>query len=274
MESAASVPVLVSVITPVYNGSAHIADCIESVARSLTFGDIAIEHIVVDDGSTDGSAAAIEAAIVANALGAYSGRLLRIGHSGKPSYARNRAIQVAEGKYIFCLDHDDVLLQNSLRYLAGYLEKNASEVVYGDFVQVDGALGYQIGHDYYGWPHRDSAAALYSIFRGEHFYQHSFMFNRSLWELVGGYDDEITYGEDLDLCIRFMLHGRLPQHVPVTTHLHRNHGRNMTAVYGSLAWLAERKAHYRKYRTDLRHHLTAAQIGEVEDVLGIRRSAL
>jgi glycosyltransferase involved in cell wall biosynthesis len=276
MRTAASATPLVSVITPVYNGRSHVAECIESVARALTFGQIVVEHILIDDGSSDDSVAVIEAATSAFASQGYSGRLLRFGHSGRPAYARNRAIEAARGKYVFCLDHDDLLVQNALRYLAGHLERAGGEVVYGDFLRFDEARGYVVGDDYYGWPHPNSASALYSIFRGEHFYQHSFMFTRRLWSLVGGYDDALTYGEDLDLCTRFILHGHVPVHLPVTTHVHRNHGRNLTAGrnFGSPEWLAEWRAHYRKYASELRHHLAAVQIHEIEHALGLSEAAL
>lgn len=264
------VPPLVSVITPVYNGSAHVGACIDSVARSLTFGQISIEHILVDDGSTDRTLAVIEEALAALPGGAHHISVLRISHSGKPACARNRALEVARGKYIFCLDHDDLLLQNTLRYLANHLESTGAEVAYGDFLRFNDSEGYEIGRDYYGWPHEDGRAALYSMFRGDHFYQHSFMFTRRLFEAVGGYDETITYGEDLDLCTRFILAGHLPAHLPITTHIHRNHARNLTGHYAhrSTAWLAEWRAHYDKYRGELGRHLTPAQIEDIEEVLG------
>ena len=55
----------VSVITPVYNGVEHIAACIASVAASVTCGRIAVEHIIIDDSSTDGTVAAINRAVAA-----------------------------------------------------------------------------------------------------------------------------------------------------------------------------------------------------------------
>jgi len=264
----------VSVITPVYNGAAYIAACIASVAASVTCGRIAVEHIIIDDGSTDGTVAAIGQAVAAlPPPRTYEGRLLRFRHFGKPAYARNRGIEAAKGKYIFCLDHDDILLQNTLRYLASHLETTASEIAYGDFLRCDSAMVYEIGRDYYGWPHPNGRAALYSIFKGDHFYQHSFMFTKRLWHQVGGYDEAITYGEDLDLCIRFILAGHLPSHLPITTHIHRNHGKNLTASYAHRSvWLAERQAHYHKYMHQLLLHLTPDQMSDIQDALQITAS--
>lgn len=262
----------VSVITPVYNGADHIAACIASVAASVNCGRIAVEHIIIDDGSTDGTVAALPPPM------SYEGRLVCLvrlsDNSGKPAYARNRGIEAATGKYIFCLDHDDILLQNTLRYLASHLETTASEIAYGDFLRCDSAMVYKIGRDYYGWPHPNGRAALYSIFKGDHFYQHSFMFTKRLWHEVGGYDEAITYGEDLDLCIRFILAGHLPSHLPITTHIHRDHGKNLTAFYEhrSSVWFAERQAHYHKYMHQLSLHLTPDQISDIQDTLQITAS--
>ena len=264
----------VSVITPVYNGADHIAACIASVAASVTCGRIAVEHIIIDDGSTDGTVAAIDRAVTAlPPPRTYEGRLLRFRHSGKPAYCRNRGIEAAKGKYIFCLDHDDILVQNTLRYLASHLETTASEIAYGDFLRCDSTMVYEIGRDYYGWPHPNGRAALYSIFNGDHFYQHSFMFTKRLWHQVGGYDEAITYGEDLDLCTRFILAGHLPIHLPITTHIHRNHGKNLTACYAHRSvWLAEKQALYHKYMHQLPLHLTPDQISDIQDALQITAS--
>lgn len=266
----------VSVITPVYNGADHIAACIASVAASVTCGRIAVEHIIIDDGSTDGTVAAINRAVAAlPPARSYEGHLVRLSdNSGKPAYVRNRGIEAANGEYIFCLDHDDILLQNTLRYLASHLETTASEVAYGDFLRCDSAMVYEIGGDYYGWPHPNDRAALYSIFKGDHFYQHSFMLTKRLWQQVGGYDEAITYGEDLDLCIRFILAGHLPIHLPITTHVHRNHGKNLTACYDDCPslCLAELQAHYHKYMHQLPLHLTPDQISDIQDTLQITGS--
>ena len=86
-----------SVIIPLYNKAPYIASTIESVLAQ-TFTDF--EVIVVDDGSTDGSAELV-AAITDSRL-----RLIRRSNAGV-SVARNCAITMALGEWIAFLDGDD-----------------------------------------------------------------------------------------------------------------------------------------------------------------------
>ena len=93
----------VTVITPVFNGSAFLRECIESVKRQV---GVSVQHIVVDDGSTDGSyEVAAEYSCVT---------VLRQDNSGAPS-ARNYGLRNALGSYIKFLDSDDVLVENCLK---------------------------------------------------------------------------------------------------------------------------------------------------------------
>lgn len=89
----------VSVVIPVYNGARFIRESIDStLAQTLTD----IEIIVVDDGSTDGTAEIVRS---------YSDTRVRlIPHTQNrgPAEARNTAIRHAKGKYIAMLDADDI----------------------------------------------------------------------------------------------------------------------------------------------------------------------
>ena len=88
----------VSALIPTYNRRTHVIRAIDSVLAQTSLVD---EIIVVDDGSTDGSAEAVRSR--------YGSRvtLIQQKNSGV-SAARNRGIREARGEWIAFLDSDDV----------------------------------------------------------------------------------------------------------------------------------------------------------------------
>ena len=90
-------PPLVTCIIPVWNGEEFLAGAIESV---LAQDHRPIEVLVVDDGSTDGTA------VLAESYGDPV-RLLRQANAGAPA-ARNHGIREARGDYLAFLDGDDL----------------------------------------------------------------------------------------------------------------------------------------------------------------------
>lgn len=93
---------LVSVIIPVYNGTAFIIDALRSIQQQTHTN---WECIIVDDGSTDNTARIVKEYIVADARFNYVYQLNK-GLSG----ARNTGLQYSKGNFIQFLDADDVLL--------------------------------------------------------------------------------------------------------------------------------------------------------------------
>lgn len=103
---------LVSVIVPVYNGAAYLAEAIES-ARQQTYTPL--EIIVIDDGSTDAS---VEIA------GRFAEvRCVSQAHGGI-SAARNRGLELAYGDFFALLDADDLWLADKLMLQMRALENN------------------------------------------------------------------------------------------------------------------------------------------------------
>ena len=98
-----------SVVIPAYNVEAYLDECLGSVAAQ-SFGDW--EAIVVDDGSTDGSAALAEVWAEKDERI----RVVRQENRGQ-SAARNAAIRIAKGDYLFFLDGDDWLERDALEVL-------------------------------------------------------------------------------------------------------------------------------------------------------------
>ena len=104
---------LVSVVMPVYNGERFLAEAIESV---LAQEYRRLEIIVVDDGSTDSSAA------IAGARGV---RCLRQPNRGVAA-ARNAGLAAARGTLIAFLDQDDVWLPHKLEVQVEFLAARPS----------------------------------------------------------------------------------------------------------------------------------------------------
>ena len=101
----------VTVITPVFNGTDHLGDNLASVANQ-TFVDF--EHIVVDDGSTDGSGDLVRQHAIADP------RTILIAQTNKGlSAARNTGLRHARSssEFVLFIDHDDVMRPDALRLL-------------------------------------------------------------------------------------------------------------------------------------------------------------
>lgn len=101
--------ILYSIITPVYNRGDCIARCIESVISNLNKHSN-IEHIIVDDGSSDDSVSIIED----YALKYSHIHFLKFSKNKGVNAARNAAINVAKGAWCIILDSDDYFVDDAL----------------------------------------------------------------------------------------------------------------------------------------------------------------
>lgn len=102
---------LLTIITPVYNRAGLLGGCYESLRRQT---DRDFEWIVVDDGSSDGSADAAEAF----SADLFPIRVIRKENGGKHT-ALNAAIPHIRGQYVLILDSDDTLTENAVEAVRG-----------------------------------------------------------------------------------------------------------------------------------------------------------
>lgn len=104
---------MISVVIPLYNKKESVVHTLECVLKQ-TYQNF--EVVVVDDGSTDGSAEIVE--------GVDDGRIRLIRQeNGGVSAARNRGIKEAKSEYIAFLDADDEWKPEHLETLVGLIEK-------------------------------------------------------------------------------------------------------------------------------------------------------
>jgi glycosyltransferase involved in cell wall biosynthesis len=116
---------VVSVVIPVHNGERHIREAINSVLRQ-THSDVQI--IVVDDGSTD------ESGRVVHSFGSFVHYSYQ-SQSGA-STARNRGVDLADGRWIAFLDADDIWEPDKLRkQLVAFGRHDPVDMVFGHVQQ-------------------------------------------------------------------------------------------------------------------------------------------
>lgn len=115
---------LVSVIIPVYNVEEFIEECLVSVLNQ-TLKDI--EIICVNDGTPDNSMSIIEK------YAATDNRIVIVNkENGGLSSARNAGMRVAIGKYIYFMDSDDYILEDTLEKLCAAAEEKNLDTVFFD----------------------------------------------------------------------------------------------------------------------------------------------
>jgi len=120
----------VSIIVPVYNGSATLRRCVESVLNQEYTN---FELILADDGSRDSSGVLCDAFARADSRV----RVLHKENTGV-SDTRNRAMDIAQGRYLQFLDADDWITPNATKLLVRTAEENQCDLVVSDFYRVVG----------------------------------------------------------------------------------------------------------------------------------------
>jgi glycosyltransferase involved in cell wall biosynthesis len=192
-------PPAVSVVIPCYQQAEYLADAVESVIGQ-TYADW--EIVIVDDGSTDATAAVAEGLIAAHPDRRI--RLLRQANMGVAA-ARNNGIVASTGRYILPLDADDVLLPSMLERTVGLLEAEPGvAIAYTDYAQF-GAADRRISTGLWdlealAWANQLGISALY---------------RREVWAATGGYNPNMRHGyEDWDFWIGAAEHGFTGRRIP------------------------------------------------------------
>jgi len=123
---------LVSVLTATYNGAEFIAETIESV---LAQTHEELEHILVDDGSTDDTRAVLERYATQHPEQV---RVVEFDDRAGPTRRRNDALDTARGEYLAWLDHDDLWApEKTARQLDALTAEPAAAVAYTQWEMFD-----------------------------------------------------------------------------------------------------------------------------------------
>ena len=118
----------ISVVVPIYEVEAYLADCLRSLAAQ-TAPDL--EIVMVDDGSTDGSAA------IAERFAARDRRFRLISQAnGGLGHARNAGVAAATGEFLAFVDSDDVVPCEAYELLVAALDRTGSDFACGNVLRL------------------------------------------------------------------------------------------------------------------------------------------
>ena len=191
----------ISVIIPAYNAESFLRRSLDS-ALSQTCKPF--EIIVIDDGSTDGTA---------EISGSYGDAIRYIYQDNAGgSSARNTGIKAAKGKWVAFLDVDDEWLPHHLENAVKIFSKHSDLKWYGasfkQYLHESGELlkkfkekktNLLIDNAYF----KDFMLALPPY---AHYYTSTMVIHKSVFDVVGVFDTGQSYGHDIDLWYRIGLH--------------------------------------------------------------------
>lgn len=184
----------VSVVIPAYNAAGYLPDCIDSVLAQ-TYRDT--EVIVVDDGSTDGTA---------DVLDGYPSVRVVSKENGGTASAVNAGVEAMAGEWFKKVDADDVLYPNCLADLmranlslgpnSGIIPAMSSRIVYAD--GTEWTAGYDCNH---------MTTFEQGVRQLDHFIAGNgeTIFHKSVFERVGPLNTSLRFAEDYDHSLRLVL---------------------------------------------------------------------
>lgn len=175
-----------SVIIPAYNAEKYLAEAVNSVKDQAWEGNI--EIIVIDDGSTDGTAG------IAKELGC----AVIPQNRQRAAHARNEGIKQSKGEWIFLLDSDDKCEPDTLKKLYAPVE------AYPETVAVFGKTRDFVSPEI-------TAAELGNVVPRTEPYEGILpgcsLIKRSVFDIVGLFDETLKSGETVDWMMKLRASG-------------------------------------------------------------------
>ncbi len=184
---------IVSIVTACYNSAAFIEQTIKSVL-SQTYP--AIEYIIMDGGSTDGTLNIIEK---------YKDKIARV--ISQPDKGQADALKkgfhLATGTYLAWLNADDYYPPDAVETAVRYLQTGKYDIVYGNRLIVDEHS--KIIAQRHACPYISGLSPKGIFYGGFNIYQPTAFWTKEIYDKVGGLDPEFEFCMDNDLILKFAL---------------------------------------------------------------------
>jgi glycosyltransferase involved in cell wall biosynthesis len=186
----------ISIVMPCFQQAPFLAEAVRSV---LDQKGVAVELLVMDPGSADGSRE-----LLTELQTEYGDRLrLVFAPDDGQSDAVNRGMALAQGRVLGWLNSDDRLRPDALARVAKLLDHNDPGWVYGQAGMINERGAPVLGFiaRYKNW--RGRRFSRLKLLTEDFIPQMSVFWNRALWEQAGGLDTAKHLDMDYDLWLRF-----------------------------------------------------------------------
>lgn len=223
---------LLSVVIPIYNREELAWRAIDSVMTQDLPDGWTMELIVVDDGSTDGTAAMLRRAQRERAGEGRRVRIVTREHTGTPGAVRNHGVALSEGECIAFLDSDDewlpgkLLQQIPLHYEAGVDFSHTRERWIRN--------GREISQEGRRFSHRRSGDLLEDALVKCIIGPSTVMMTRRVWDATGGFRPDLEIAEDYEYWLRLVTITMVAYlDIPLTAK-YAGHGDQLSEKYGHI----------------------------------------
>lgn len=199
----------VSIIIPVYNAEGKLHRCLDSI---LTQSYQNYECIIVDDGSTDDSAAIIDEYVNENSR-------FKVFHkkNGGVSSARNYGLNIAKGEWIVFVDSDDYLLPDHISSMMDVVSNDVDLIMTGfRFLHPDKTTEHRYSEERYIGIKDIRSFILDSVFlRFQVPWDRAYRNKKDLF-----FDENLSLGEDRLFCYHYLMNSKGIATIDRITYVH------------------------------------------------------
>ena len=208
---------LVTVIIPAFNAENTIIRAIDSVRIQQIQP---LEVIIIDDGSTDSTIDVV----IKNICEGEQIHLVKMRNNCGVSAARNAGIRQAKGKFIAFLDADDIWLPGKIQKQIGVIEQDPTITLISCNSRLVSESGMELKVGHINRPPVEGIEAWKTLLIYNFLPTPTILTYRSLVEEIGGFDESLMVGEDLDLWIKLAAIGKVSVINEVLTHYYDSAG--------------------------------------------------
>ena len=189
----------ISIIIPCYNLGEYLDACLDSISKQPD-GDV--EYIFVNDGSTDNTLKKLEDYIKNHP----DCKLLSQKNAGV-SAARNAALDVCSGDYIYLLDGDDILTDNAVRLMLEDLSNDKVDLIISQVEKIRNGQNIPII-----LPFKEGLFSPRDLYKSVTYFHPApqLLYRRSIIERYAlKFNSNLSLGEVYDFTVRFMVYAKL-----------------------------------------------------------------